>query len=219
VKIRFDDMVLDVGARQLRRGDEDVHLSRKGFDLLAALVQARPRALSKTDLHALLWPDIYVSDANLAMLAAEVRRALGDAARTPRFIRTVQRFGYAFQGDATDLTDVLSPEATGVGPRNWLIASLRQIPLVPGENLVGRDPGVQVWLDARGVSRRHARIMVDGDRVQLEDLDSKNGTRVCGERIAGPVPLTDGNEIRFGSVTVTFRSRIEAEATRTERED
>ena len=214
-KVRFGEMVLDEGARQLRRGDQEVRLSRKGFDLLAALVRARPRALSKGDLHTLLWPDVYVSDANLAMLVAEVRRALGDTAHTPRFIRTVQRFGYAFQSDAAEVIDAASPETAPAGPRFWLIAALRQIPLVAGENLVGRDPGVQAWLDGRGISRRHARITVEGDRVLLEDLDSKNGTRVRGERVAGRVPLADGDEIRFGSIAVTFRCRVD-EPTRTE---
>ena len=211
-------MVLDEGARQLRRGDRQVHLSRKGFDLLAALLRARPRALSKGELHALLWPNIFVSDANLAMLVAEVRRAIGDRARTPCFVRTVQRYGYAFQGDAVEQGEASPREASGA-PRYWLIAALRQIALVPGENLVGRDPRVQVWLDGGGVSRRHARITVDGDRVLLEDLESKNGTKVRGERVAAPVLLIDGDEIRFASLTVTFRSRIEGEPTKTEGDD
>jgi len=40
---------------------------------------------------------------------------------------------------------------------------------------VGCDPGVQVWLDSSSVSRQHARIAIEGGRVTLEDLNSKNG--------------------------------------------
>ena len=216
MKLRFGDFTLDENTRQLLRDDREVHLSRKGFDLLAALLQARPRALSKNQLHAVLWPDTFVSDANLSMLVAEVRDAIGDDARSPRFVRTVQRFGYAFHGDAIELTDGQPiSESAGAGPKFWLVGPFRQIPLVAGENLVGRDPAVQVWLDSTGVSRRHARITVSGECVTVEDLKSKNGTRVRGQSIGEAVRLADGDEIRFGSIAVIFR-RWTTEATRTE---
>jgi pSer/pThr/pTyr-binding forkhead associated (FHA) protein len=63
---------------------------------------------------------------------------------------------------------------------------LRQLPLIAGENVVGRDPSVQVWLDSASVSRRHARITIESDRVTLEDLKSKNGTRVGGNQLNAP---------------------------------
>jgi pSer/pThr/pTyr-binding forkhead associated (FHA) protein len=56
-----------------------------------------------------------------------------------------------------------------------------------------------------GVSRRHARIVVEAGQVTVEDLASNNGTYLRGERISGPVQLTDGDEIRFGPVSVVFR--------------
>src|SRR4051812_16378573 len=87
---------------------------------------------------------------------------------------------------------------------------------MPGENLVGRDPRAQVWLDSASVSRRHARIIIAGDRVTVEDLKSKNGTRVHGRRAKAPLPLADGDELRFGSITVTLRIWAAGENTRTE---
>jgi pSer/pThr/pTyr-binding forkhead associated (FHA) protein len=80
---------------------------------------------------------------------------------------------------------------------------------------IPRENG-QVWLDSTGVSRQHARITVDGDQVTLEDLKSKNGTRVRGHLVTTAAPLADGDEIRFGSIAVTFRIWAEGEATRTE---
>jgi DNA-binding winged helix-turn-helix (wHTH) protein len=216
VKYRFGDVTLDEDARQLLRCDVEVHLSRKGFDLLVALLRARPRALSKTELHALLWPDTFVSDANLAILVAEVRGGIGDPARAPRFVRTVQRYGYAFHGSATELRDERVFDAAAPPFKYWLIAPFRQIPLVAGDNLVGRDPRAQVWLDSTGVSRQHARITVESDRVTLEDLNSKNGTRVRGQPITSAVSLADGDEIHFGSIGVTFRIWTGGEATKTE---
>jgi DNA-binding winged helix-turn-helix (wHTH) protein len=218
LKLRFEDFTLDDDTRQLLRLDREVHLSPKAFDLLAMLLAARPRALPKTVLHARLWPDTFVSEANLAMLVAEIRSALGDDARTPRFVRTVQRYGYAFHGSAMQLAESSAREHES-SCTCWLLAPRRQILLTAGENVVGRDPGVQVWLDSPSVSRRHARITVDGDRVILEDLQSKNGTRVCGLRISAPRRLADGDEIRFGSVAVTLRIWAGGEETRSESDE
>jgi TolB-like protein/Tfp pilus assembly protein PilF len=96
VRLSFGDFTFDSLARQLFRGPDLVHLSPKAFVLLQALVGARPNAVSKHDLQALVWPNTFVSDANLAILIGEIRSALGDDPRKPRLIRTVYGFGYAF---------------------------------------------------------------------------------------------------------------------------
>lgn len=61
-------------------------------------MSARPNPIAKTELFERLWPDTFVSEANLASLVKEIRAAIGDDARAPRYIRTVHRFGYAFSG-------------------------------------------------------------------------------------------------------------------------
>lgn len=213
---------MDDGTRQLLRGGAAVHLSPKAFDLLVMLIRERPKALSKEDLHARLWPKTFVSDASLAMLVAEVRAALGETARQPSAIRTLHRHGYAFQAAAQDVPAV-APAGTGTQPAEggdamgyWLVSDGRHVALAPGENIIGRDPKARVWLDSPSVSRRHARIRMDAGRAILEDLESKNGTFVGDRRVAGTgVPLEDGDELRFGSVSATFRAWA-AEPTRTE---
>ena len=102
VRLRLGDLTFDPDARQLLRGREEIHLSPKAFELLKTLIDQRPRALSKNELHEHLWPATFVSEANLASLIAEIREALGDTARQPRFIRTAHRFGYAFSGEAVE---------------------------------------------------------------------------------------------------------------------
>ncbi len=202
VRFQVGDCLVDPAARQVLRDGASVHLSPKAFDLLVTLIRERPRAVSKADLHAQLWPKTFVSDASLAMLIAEVRAALGESARQPRSVRTVHRHGYAFQGSAQELPETARGAAMGY----WLVASARQIPLLPGENIVGRDPGARVWLDSPSVSRQHARIHVDCDRVTLEDLGSKNGTRAHDALLTAVTALEDNDELRFGSVRVTFRA-------------
>ena len=76
-----------------------------------------------------------------------------------------------------------------------------------------------MWLDASGVSRRHARIQVtsSSDAAVFEDLGSKNGTLLRNEPIAGEVRLTDGDVIQIGSVDLKLRVWSEEKAAETER--
>ena len=67
------------------------------------LVEQRPAAVSKAAIHQQLWPDTFVSDGNVAVLVADIRRALGDNARRPLFVRTIHRFGYAFVAAAAEV--------------------------------------------------------------------------------------------------------------------
>ena len=76
----------------------------------------------------------------------------------------------------------------------------------PGENVVGRASDARVCIDHARVSRHHARIDVADRRVLLQDLDSRNGTFLRGQRIAEPVELSDGDEIVIGPVLLVFRT-------------
>jgi DNA-binding winged helix-turn-helix (wHTH) protein len=106
VVVRFGDYSFDGETRQLFCEGHVVPLSPKAFGLLEYLIREAPRAISRDELHGVLWPHIFVSEGNLARLAAEVRRALGDSAHDPRFVRTLYGFGYSFSGDL--LADRLS---------------------------------------------------------------------------------------------------------------
>jgi pSer/pThr/pTyr-binding forkhead associated (FHA) protein len=74
-----------------------------------------------------------------------------------------------------------------------------------GETILGRALDATIRFDVPGVSRRHARISVDGPNVVVEDLGSQNGTYVRGEKISGRAPLADGDELRLGPVSVLIR--------------
>ena len=204
VKVRFAEFGLETGARRLTRSGAEVHLTPKAFELLIALVERRPNALSKAALHDLLWPSTFVAESNLAALVNEVRRALDDSAGRSKFVRTVPRFGYAFCGEVVD--DAAAPTAPADGLTCWLILESGRIELAQGENVVGRDPRAEAWIDLPTVSRRHARIVIAGDEAQLEDLGSKNGTCLRGKPIGAPEVLHDRDPILFGSIQVTFRA-------------
>ena len=97
MQVPFGEFVLDLDSRELRRSNESVRLSPKAFQLLEILVTNRPKALSKADLQDRLWPNTFVVEKNLANLVSEIRQVLGQGPSGSGFIRTVPRYGYAFQ--------------------------------------------------------------------------------------------------------------------------
>ena len=217
MRVGFADFTLDSDTRQLLLNKDEVALSTKAFDVLHLLVERRPNVVSKAELHDRIWPRTFVVDANLNVLVAEIRGALEDDPKAPRFIRTVHRIGYAFCGAAVDLSPLPLPADAARHSRCWLAWDAQTFPLVEGENVVGRDPRSTVWLDASGVSRRHARIRVANGQAMLEDLDSRNGTFLRDAPVAAPTPLEDGDVIRVGSIALRFRMWSAERAPQTER--
>lgn len=213
----FDDFLLDMQTRRLLRRNEEIHLSPKAFDLLTVLIENQSRAMSKAELQEKLWPSTYVLETNLAGVVAELRRALDDSAEQPRYIRTMPRFGYWFVGNAHGSSNLSEDLNMRPRIRYWLVWDTRQIPLSDGENIVGRGADAGVWIDAPGVSRHHARILLGDAGAVVEDLGSKNGTYLRGERITATAPLHDGDQIRLGSVVITFRIPPPAGSTETAR--
>jgi DNA-binding winged helix-turn-helix (wHTH) protein len=217
VSVRFGSFVVNPQTRQVLRGDGEIHLPTKAFDLLWALIERRPDVVPKNELLRLVWRDAYVVDANLNVVIGEIRRALGDDPQQPRYIRTVHGVGYAFCGDAIDEEPARQREPRGA--RFWIVWKDRTFVLSEGDNVIGRNPECQIWLNETGVSRRHARVHVDGetDQVVVEDLNSTNGTSVGQTPIAAPFVLSDGDVLQIGSVELTFRAWSAAASRETER--
>ena len=204
MRLQWGDFTLDLESRQLRRSGKEIALAPKAFALLELLVTRRPRALARAQIRDHLWPRTFVSESNLNTLVTEVRGALRDDPKAPAFIRTVRGFGYAFCGPASEGAPA-QPAAPRPGTRFRLFWQDREVALGEGETVLGRTDEAAVWIEAATVSRRHARIVVSGGRAVLEDLGSRNGTWLHGERIDSPRVLSDGDEIRLGRVPMVFR--------------
>lgn len=192
----FGSFVLDVGRRQLLENGREVHLSPKALLLLQVLVEVRPRAVSRAAIHDRLWPATFVVDSNVGAIVNEVRRAIRDSAQSPRFLRTVHGYGYAFLDEENAAPQLVVARVV------W---NERESALVQGANVIGRDPQARVHVDDRTVSRRHATITIDAAGATLEDHGSKNGTFVSGQRITAPVTLHDETPFEVGSVRMVFR--------------
>jgi DNA-binding winged helix-turn-helix (wHTH) protein len=203
VTYTFGRICVDAGARRVSRAGRPVHLTRKALDLLLLLLDHRPNAVPKEQIHTHVWPDTFVSEASLQSLVREIRRALEDPAAGPSWILTVHGIGYRFDGNAVAVGDPAQPPPTAQRPVAWLLGDTRRVALLAGENVIGRGDGV-LEIDAPTISRHHARITI-GSRTIIDDLGSKNGTWVDDQRVTAPIGLADGASVRLGSVALTFR--------------
>lgn len=105
------------------------------------------------------------------------------------------------------------PALLGIG-----VGMPRLVPLREAETVLGRGQDTSVVLEARGVSREHAKIVMrDGQTATIVDLESRNGTFINGDRI-DLVVLNEGDEIHLGPIaSFQFVRRIEDELTRASR--
>src|SRR3954463_7074319 len=88
----------------------------------------------------------------------------------------------------------------------------RQLPLDSVVD-IGREPSLPLHLDAdTQVSRRHARIAVQGGQVLVEDLGSTNGTYVNDQPISAPRTLNPGDKVRIGLTVLELRTRQQVAA-------
>jgi DNA-binding winged helix-turn-helix (wHTH) protein len=197
MRVEFDRFAFDSERRELLDGKRRVHLGPQAFRLLEILIASRPRALRKKELYESIWQDTFVDESNLAGLVNELRTALHDRARKPRFIRTVHGFGYAFCGE---LRGESPPPRAGM-----LLFRGREFPLQEGTNVLGRDPTADIQIDDATVSRKHAIITIGADGATLEDLSSKNGTFLSGVRLNGSAPLSEGQTFLLGDASIVFR--------------
>jgi DNA-binding winged helix-turn-helix (wHTH) protein len=214
VRVAFGRCVFDRGRRELVRDGAAVHAGPKLLKLLELLLDARPRALTKKDIHQALWVDTFVSDATLTSLVAELRAAIGDDARRPQLVRTIHGFGYRFCGDVDEGAPA---SAAGSARAAWCHITVgdRDIALSPGEHVLGRSVAVSVFVDDAGASRNHARITVTDAGAAIEDLGSKNGTVLNGKPLDRRAPLGDGDTIVVGTTVLKFRVLTSAGSTET----
>jgi DNA-binding winged helix-turn-helix (wHTH) protein len=199
LRLRFRDLLFDVGTRSLTRGERPVPLSPKAFKLLEVLVMRRPDAVSHEELRRTLWSDAADGGTTLARLVSEIRTALDDHDDAQPIVRTVHRFGYAFAEAAAEEARPTPP--VGRYAIRW---GSQLVPLADGDNLVGRGLDGVIAIPSSKASRRHARIVVSSGNAVIEDLGSRNGTKVNDAVIEGPVELKNGDRIRVGPAILVF---------------
>jgi len=200
--VRFGPFEADLTTRELRKMGVRVAMQPLPFEILVILLERPGALIAREEIRQRLWADaVFVDfDHGLNKGISKLREALDDDGSSPQFVETLPRRGYRF------IAPVSAP-STEAG--RVVIARLlhegNTISLSAGVHLIGRDESSAVYLNSASVSRRHARLTVAPSAASIEDLRSKNGTRVKGRAIRGVTRLEDGDQIQIGSIAVTFR--------------
>jgi DNA-binding winged helix-turn-helix (wHTH) protein len=204
MRYRFGDHRLDLRAGTLQGPQGEVHLRLKTFELLRELLRRAGQMVPRGELLRAVWGDVCLGDDALAQAISELRKALGDDSRTPRFIETLHRRGYRFvcavaieaDGPSTDAV-VFAPQAPAPPPPprrgRWAWALL-----APG--FVGCAMLV-VQHDAPPHPGSHPR------RVAVLDLQPLGGSG--GDWSCEAVPELLAEELeRYGDVAIYSRERL-----------
>lgn len=143
--------------RLSRSGAGNVQLEPKMMDVLVRLARDPGTVVSREDLIDAVWPEVFISESVLTRAIAGLRRALGDDARSPRFIETISKRGYRLIGSKP-----VPPPVSAMAPEGFPVASY----------VVGQ------WVRAEAFYGRAAQLteVLDGPR---------NGSWVVGTRRRG----------------------------------
>lgn len=193
VQFRFEDHILDVDRRELRRGTKAIAVEPQVFDLLVYLVTNRERVLSKDDLIAAIWHGRIVSDSTLTSRINAARKAIGDSGDEQRLIRTVPRKGIRFIGE------VHGEEPAVAAPPETEHAALPvpdrpAIAVLPFTNMSG-DPEQEYFSDGisedivTGLSKlrwffviaRNSSFIYKGKAVHMKQVAEELGVRYVVE--------------------------------------
>jgi predicted ATPase/DNA-binding winged helix-turn-helix (wHTH) protein len=161
--LTFGSFRIDPAQGRLWQGAQVIGLRPRSLAVLRYLVEHPGRLVTKAELRQHVWAGTYVSDTVLRVCVQEIRAALGDVATAPRYLETVGRQGYRFQGGADRELPVLV--TTGLpGPiigrqhevealERWFQQAAhgaRQVVFVSGDAGVGKTTVLDLWLARQG---------------------------------------------------------------------
>jgi len=200
---------------RVSRDNKEAHLEPKVMQVLVCLAERAGELVPKREITDAVWQVEYITDNRLNRAVADLRRALDDVATNPQYVETIPTRGYRLVAPVVDFGAVDDRDEDRLSSFK-LEGAERGYALYEGENTIGRGTDVHIQIDSEWVSRRHARINVEGGRAFLEDLGSKNGTFLRGSPIDGRTELQDGDEITVGRGLIVFRFVTVFGSTRTE---
>jgi predicted ATPase len=175
-EVRFDRHRFDPRSGRLWAGRREIGLTPRAAAVLAALIARAGELVTREELFQCVWGDTVVGDAALTACIKELRRALADDARRPRFIETRHRRGYRFAARVEPSAGPREPHATAASPRpaplvvgrerelgelraclQRAIGGTRQIVFVTGEPGIGKTTLIELFL-ARATGGDRPRV-------------------------------------------------------------
>jgi len=198
VLYRFDDCVLDIARRELRRNDEVVALPGKVFECLRHLIEHRDRAVGRDELGHAAFGRIDVTDAHLGQVILRARRAVGDDGHEQRLIRTIPRYGFRW----TATTQVRSaPLLDDDAAANDATVDGVGLGHVPAGNVELHEPGEGALPAAPGIV---SITQATHDTAPVASPVPANGQRFARRtRLWWAVPLSAALAIGGAGVVIT----------------
>ena len=132
--VSFGDFRFEPLTARLWQGEREIKLTRKAAAVLALLVDRAGQPVAKQELFASVWSNTIVSDDALVTCIQELRKALGDDAKQPRYIETRHRSGYLFVAKVSRSTRTRSDELASTAPVPSAIAVLPFTDMSPGRD-------------------------------------------------------------------------------------
>jgi DNA-binding winged helix-turn-helix (wHTH) protein/predicted ATPase len=193
--IRFGDYRLD-RAQGLWREDKEIRLTPKSLSVLCVLAERAGQVISKDELFQTVWPDVSVTDSALTSCVQELRHALGDDARKPRYIETLPRRGYRFREQISRDVRAASVPAAASAP--------------PDSPIVGRRNAIEELLAAAALAAQGRRqvVFITGEA----GIGKTTVLRAFCDRLAeaGPVRTTWGQCVQHYGVGEPYQPLLEA---------
>jgi TolB-like protein/Flp pilus assembly protein TadD len=213
---RFANCILDTARRELRRGDDLVPVEPQVFDMLAYLIDARNRVVSRDDLLDAVWHGRIVSEATLSSRLNAARTAIGDTGAEQRLIRTLPRKGVRFVGEVRRITDPVSAPPRATTPPDTIAwrdsPKLPSVAVLPFTNMSG-DPAQDYFADGMAdeiitalsrtsglfVIARNSSFIYKGKAIDIRQIGQELGVayvlegsvRLSGDRLRITGQLVD----------------------------
>ena len=216
MRYSFGTFVLDCDRFELTDDGERLRIEPKNFNLLQFLIENRDRIVTKEEVFETVWPGVIVSDASLSTAIRQIRKVLGDDARTQGFIRTVRGQGVRFVAHVTesqaqivssDLAEKQNAEHTELEISSRPVIAVLLFDLlgtseghqaiaeaIPGELIatLSKLRWVKVIARASSFQLNGAQVNVDLIRTKLNATYALSGTvELQGPHLSVTVELTD----------------------------
>ncbi|HUR32478.1 MAG TPA: winged helix-turn-helix domain-containing protein [Vicinamibacterales bacterium] len=209
----FGDFEFDPGRFELRKGTDVQAVEPKALDVLRLLLERAPDVVEKDQIFSVVWKDVAVTDNALTRVIAQLRKALGDDARAPRYIATVSTRGYRMVAPVRHATssDRALPSEAPVEPRDRGASTSLWHPgrrtalVVAGVTALAAAAGVAAWLALRaglaGPNVSDRREMVSGATLDVATMAALTPSQVTtGRGFDGFLAYSfDGSSIAYSS--------------------
>jgi len=198
--VSFGDFRFEPLTARLWQGEREIKLTRKAAAVLALLVDRAGQPVAKQELFASVWSNTIVSDDALVTCIQELRKALGDDAKQPRYIETRHRSGYLFVAKVSRSTRTRSDELASAAPDASAIAVLPFTDMSPGrdqdyfcEGLAEELIDALTHVDGLRVAARSSSFQFRGGGVDVREAGRRLGV---GALLEGSV-RKDGDRLRI----------------------